>query len=1692
MLEVFDSDQDGSVDFKDFWKAQLHFRALVTTWFPLVSGTHLPSDGSTAMSDGRSRADNLRCFLQRRFAEAWPGLPGHRPLALALAAERVAGETLSEREARQQFRLVGMTLAQEIRERRPDWVLSAPEEDLPGLLQGLLQQKSARKDAFASLDEIHRRLRERREVRLTDEELETYRQCAPIVGSKDWSKATVSWILDELQSPGMPPWTELCLLDVGSSYGAFCGRGMRVVALDLAPAHPEVLPGDFLQLDVAEAKELHSLDASGRLKSLKAAGFHAVVMSLVLSFLPTPELRRAMLDKARQCLCVGGALLLVEKTSLAPTGPTGAAQRRRFEEALTAAGFELRRYAAVGHLEGDKGHPHAHAWHLKRAEVQLRSEPLPCFKEDEIPEDDAKQEPERKRKRVQHISVACPLLSLSISTMILRPLVSMATLMTIVSGARPARSRHENELSDLVVGNETQKDCRTEKLDTLLPAFYKFYRNQDKVPGHCKRTCIDKSDLKTTMASSTFSSLVHGAVLSDPGTAPLKALIMGGIYASGAIPNQLQQSFCTQIVSSIVISCPRYQGKGGDCPLDSSDKNPYCKDAFAAGLKGRDGGEAEFNCAVQGWWDACCKVRDVPADFRDDECTNCGQDMYFCSGMEGCYEPGAITTGAVLARRKSLFRKGCRQLKEVQDPMLAQAVRVSQQDAYRYAITVSRTECLTCAVPGDVTCRKPFLCIRRSELEQRIQEMQSLRVRELRAQLESLGLSTRGRVDRESLVELLETEGRRVLSTGHSEEEGTDAEESPVPESAKPEELPLEVQQKLEELRALKARDLRKQMIALGLNCEGRVDKESLLELLEDQGADAILHPPKKEENKQKKNPFKDKKMKKPPVAAQPKEAAIAQVSMSLAVRGDLAKLHLPMVLPWKDLDARLDDIYQRSVGDLDEASSDEGETEEDEGRKAARQEKTGCIIEDVAERAITVKQLRSLRTFLQYLTKTELLKHTTEHSKGKGSHGKLIPWTSLNMYHITNEVIKKVIPHVDPKGEHLDEDRRWYSWVEFVAEEPQPAKIMFSHWWGGRFMDFMQAVDKMTMDRALSIYTPIWICTFANCQFGENFGSKLMDCPFIRTLKTVDLTVLVVDYQAGSLTRTWCGLEVHYTTNNDIDFVLYTSAGRVGSTYVSGGPLVEAVKTWDIRSSEASDPQYRRQILNYVAKVNELEGLKKDADGQMVLDKMGRPSLDGNAKDPSWPNRSNGEKEYAHEANLFKKHAKRFEDLNMMVRLRVMANLGLPKKAKGCEVAEMALRGVTLNQLRVFTAKLEASCPWHADDEDCPWFERLDVEFEGPVEFEHLRIEHVSEWVKEFTEERNCSYMELVADEPQKPQYAVTFSSSNFWHERMSAIELFAEAQHLPDSTIFFVEILGVNPHDDAEDPEVCWKSVKTEVEGIICQLSKTSELQEDETINLSIGPLIFEVGTDKGIYFASSDGVLACSQAFRSGNWVHGDFDVQVIYRLLKSLLSNTNEEEDEDGEVVESNNSYYRGLLRLHQWLAGPVLRRAARNDDVQAIKDICSLPGLRLSSDTMKDNVGRMPLHIAIACRSWSAMTALLEAKMDPNVEDDMKDRPLHYAALAGHAAAAKELVAAGADPWAENCFTENALEVARQSPAAFLGVNTSEVEKILKDATAGIPSKKALGLFRAFVRDQRRPSAAGSGARAARQLSHADS
>ena len=88
----------------------------------------------------------------------------------------------------------------------------------------------------------------------------------------------------------------------------------------------------------------------------------------------------------------------------------------------------------------------------------------------------------------------------------------------------------------------------------------------------------------------------------------------------------------------------------------------------------------------------------------------------------------------------------------------------------------------------------------------------------------------------------------------------------------------------------------------------------------------------------------------------------------------------------------------------------------------------------------------------------------------------------------------------------------------------------MISHWWGGRFADFIAAVDQIVADRALSICTVLWVCTFANNQFGEYFGSRIMDTPFARAIMNADATILIVDRDAGSLTRSWCCLELHCT----------------------------------------------------------------------------------------------------------------------------------------------------------------------------------------------------------------------------------------------------------------------------------------------------------------------------------------------------------------------------------------------------------------------------------------------------------------------------------------------------------------------------------------------------------------------------------
>lgn len=305
-------------------------------------------------------------------------------------------------QARMRLRRLGEAVANEVQRHKPDWALHGSRPKVVEAVAALESRRSASIRAFETLRGIHDALRERGDAVPTVVELDAYAKAARVVGGKSWSRDVTSWVLAELGLPaaaGSLPQVPLRLLDIGSSFGAFCDvPGLCCTAVDLAPAHPEVLRGDFLQVPIMENLEQErQVDAAtGSLEALGAGAFDVAVLSLVLSFLPTPALRRQMLERARRCLrrpC--GTLFVVEKTSLAPRGSLeDKARLVAFREALEAAGFRVRSYAAVGRLEGGT-RPHAHAWRLV-AETEPRTHPGPTFREDTPDPTQAEVEPKRQ------------------------------------------------------------------------------------------------------------------------------------------------------------------------------------------------------------------------------------------------------------------------------------------------------------------------------------------------------------------------------------------------------------------------------------------------------------------------------------------------------------------------------------------------------------------------------------------------------------------------------------------------------------------------------------------------------------------------------------------------------------------------------------------------------------------------------------------------------------------------------------------------------------------------------------------------------------------------------------------------------------------------------------------------------------------------------------------------------------------------------------------------------------------------------------------------------------------------------------------------------------------------------------------------------------------------------------------------
>ena len=160
-----------------------------------------------------------------------------------------------------------------------------------------------------------------------------------------------------------------------------------------------------------------------------------------------------------------------------------------------------------------------------------------------------------------------------------------------------------------------------------------------------------------------------------------------------------------------------------------------------------------------------------------------------------------------------------------------------------------------------------------------------------------------------------------------------------------------------------------------------------------------------------------------------------------------------------------------------------------------------------------------------------------------------------------------------------------------------------------------------------------------------------------------------------------------------------WTSLGLVGSALVSSGPVLQALKNLKTAAAEASDAVDERRIKNYIAGVNEMQGIKRNPTGQLMLEgaaalevmelEQTLSSAEGNGKleaERSLKQARTARQAESAEYNkqLEQQHKGEFESLDDSI--REFAGDAMAQgtdEATGTTVKDGALRGMTLKQLR-------------------------------------------------------------------------------------------------------------------------------------------------------------------------------------------------------------------------------------------------------------------------------------------------------------------------------------------------------------------------------------------------------------------------
>ncbi|CAE7547709.1 TRIM71, partial [Symbiodinium sp. CCMP2456] len=264
-----------------------------------------------------------------------------------------------------------------------------------------------------------------------------------------------------------------------------------------------------------------------------------------------------------------------------------------------------------------------------------------------------------------------------------------------------------------------------------------------------------------------------------------------------------------------------------------------------------------------------------------------------------------------------------------------------------------------------------------------------------------------------------------------------------------------------------------------------------------------------------------------------------------------------------------------------------------------------GCSIPRVEERAMQMRQLNLVISCLCQGCNRDWVDPS----------GRPLTPPQVNLYHVVDLLVRPATA------------ARACSFVELVAEAPQPCDWFVSHWWGEPVVDFALCLKQHLHDRNLQKDAAYWVCAYANNQWAvhQEIGADPATSSFQRAMGRAAGTVSILDRDAVCYTRVWCIYETYISTLKQVTgekgldgftyyFDIYTydpkqkDAIGIAEGFIAADgtgpkqarrkrhresrfPFELIMKAFDIRveHAEATRESDRRMILNSIAQAADL-----------------------------------------------------------------------------------------------------------------------------------------------------------------------------------------------------------------------------------------------------------------------------------------------------------------------------------------------------------------------------------------------------------------------------------------------------------------------------------------------------------------------